>query len=415
MKAAPQRFVAWSAVALTVLLYFSVLTDAARERWALSLFQGGVFGLAIAWAIRMIFRPYRLSGSVLLIPLGGAALWGLLQLFMDQTVYRFETWNAVLGWTTNFVLFFLVLQILAVSEIRRAILRAFLYFAFALSVVSVIQFFTSNGRIFWVFSAKYADQALGPFVNRDHYASFIALLLPLAIYKAVTERKKMAGYAVIAGAMFASVIAGASRAGSILVTTEMVVLLFAVILGNAAPRRRLVVNLTRVAFFAAVFTAAVGWGVLWERFQDPDPYRLRREMLYSSVSMVREQPWTGFGLGTWSTVYPAYALFDIGAFADHAHSDWAEWGADGGIPFVIMLLSVFLWSVRYSIHFPWGLGVVAVFLHSLVDFPLQKPPIAALTFVLLGALAASAKNRPTSTACLPGSSAIAERTGLRPP
>src|SRR3989304_1620987 len=139
MKAAPsQRFAIWSAVALAVLLYFSILTDAARERWALSLFQGGVVWLAIVWVIRMLFRPYRLSGSVLLIPLGGTALWGLVQLLTDQTVYRFETWNAVLGWTTNFVLFFLVLQILAVSEIRRAFLRTLLYFGFALSVVSVI-------------------------------------------------------------------------------------------------------------------------------------------------------------------------------------------------------------------------------------------------------------------------------------
>src|SRR3990170_7740326 len=119
MKPTPsQRFAIWSAVALAVLLYFSILTDAARERWALSFFQGGVFGLAIVWAIRMLFRPYRLNGSVLFIPLGGTALWGLLQLSMDQTVYRFETWNAVLGWTTNFVLFFLALQILAVPEIR---------------------------------------------------------------------------------------------------------------------------------------------------------------------------------------------------------------------------------------------------------------------------------------------------------
>ena len=416
MKPTPsQRFAIWSAVALAVLLYFSILTDAARERWALSLFQSGVFGLAIVWAIRMIFRPYRLSVSVLLVPLGGTALWGLLQLFTNQTVYRFSTWNGVLSWTTNFVLFFLALQILYASEVHRAFRQALLYFGFALSVVSLIQFFTSNGKVFWLFSAQYADQALGPFVNRDHYASFIALVLPLAIYAAVTERKKGVGYAAMAGAMFASVIAGASRAGSILVTTEMAVLLFPVILGGATPRRTPVANLTRVAFFAAVFTAVVGWGVLWERFKAPDPYRFRREMLYSSVSMVRERPWSGFGLGTWSTAYPAYAMFDIGGIANHAHSDWAEWGAEGGIPFFVMLLAVFLWSVRYAIRFPWGAGVVAVFLHGLVDFPLQKPPIAALTFVLLGALAASAKDRPTSTACRPGSAAIAERTGLMPP
>ena len=393
MEAAPaRRLVTSSAAVLVVLLYFSILTDAARERWALSLFQSGVFGLAIVWAIGMLFRPYRLRGSVLLIPLGGAVLWGLLQLVANQTVYRFATWNAVAGWTITFLLFFLVLQILGDSETRRRFLQALLYFAFAVSVVSVIQFFTSQGKIFWVISVLYADRAMGPFVNRDHYASFIALLLPLAVYKAVTERKRMAVYAAMAGAMFASVIAGASRAGSILVTMEMVVLLLPVVLPSATSRRVPVASLTRVVFFAVVFTVVAGGGLLWERLKAPDPFRFRREMLYSSVSMVREQPWTGYGLGTWATVYPAYALFDSGGIAYHAHNDWAEWGAEGGMPFFLMLLSVFLWSARKSIHFPWGIGVVAVFLHSLVDYPLAKPSLAAWVFVLLGVLAASAQD-----------------------
>jgi O-antigen ligase len=319
----------------------------------------------------------------------------LLQIFTNRTVYRFETWNGVLGWTTNFVLFLLALQILGVPEIRRAFRQALLYFGFAVSVVSVIQFFTSNGKIFWVFSAQYADQALGPFVNRDHYASFIALVLPLAIYKAVTGSKTAAGHAAVAGAMFASVIAGASRAGSILATVEIAVLVWPVVVGEVTDGRRPTAILARIAFFAAVFTAVVGWEVLWERFGAPDPYRLRREMVHSSVAMVRERPWMGFGLGTWSTAYPAYALFDIGAVATHAHSDWAEWAAEGGIPLLVMLLSVFLWSIRYSIDFPWGVGVIAVFLHSLVDFPLAKPSLAAWVFVLLGAMAASATNRLT--------------------
>ena len=397
MKAAPpQRFSAWSAVVLAGLLYFTILTDAARGRWALSLFQGGVFGLAIVWAIRMIFRPYRLRGSVLLIPLGGTALWGLLQIFTNQTVYRFETWNAVLGWTTNFVLFLLALQILGISEIRRTFLQALLYFSFALSVVSVIQYFTSNGKVFWVFSARYADQSMGPFLNPAHYASFIALLLPLAVYKAVTGHKTAAGHAAMAGAMFASAIAGASRAGSILVTAEIAVLLWPVIRGEATDSRRPAEVLARIAFFAAVFTAVVGWEVLWERFNAPEPYRLRQEMVRSSGAMVLERPWMGFGLGTWPTVYPAYALFDIGAVATHAHSDWAEWAAEGGIPLFVMLLAVFFWSIRHSMDFPWGVGVVAVFLHSLVDFPLAKPSLAAWVFVLLGAMAAAATEQLTA-------------------
>ncbi|HYM10174.1 MAG TPA: O-antigen ligase family protein [Bryobacterales bacterium] len=390
----PWRWAARSAVALGVLLCFSILTDAARERWAISLFQAGVFGLAIVWAAGMIFRPWRWRGSVLLIPLGGTILWGLLQLETGSTVYRFATWNSILGWMANFVLFFVSLQVFGFFEIRRAFQKALLWFGFALSVISVIQFFTSKDKIFWIFPTQYAEQALGPFVNRDHYASFIALVLPFVLYRMLQEGRKSGAYAAMAGAMFASVIAGASRAGAILVTAEIVVLLAASLWGNNGARRAGMVNLTRIIFFAAVFTAVAGGGVLWKRFQDPNPFGGRREILQSSLSMMRDRPWTGFGLGAWPAVYPGYAVFDAGVTVNHAHNDWVEWGAEGGIPFLAMLLAVFVWSVRSALRFPWGAGVVAVFLHSLVDFPLQKPCLAALVFVLLGALAASARDRP---------------------
>jgi O-antigen ligase len=395
MEGTPQwRFDVWSAVALAVLLCFSIVTDAVRERWAVSVFQAGVFGLAIVWTVWTTFRPYRVRGSMVLIPLGGAVVWGLLQLITHQTVYRFDTWNAVLGWATNFVIFFLSLQVLAFIEIRQAFRKSLLSFGFALSVVSVIQFFTPNGKVFWLFPAQYAEQALGPFVNRDHYASFVALLLPLALDKILTERKRAVGCAAVAGAMFASVIAGASRAGSILVTLEIAVLLVPSIIGRTISLRTPLASMARITFFAVVFTAVVGWEVLWERFQDPDPFLFRREVFYSSLSMIRDRPWTGFGLGAWPTAYPAYALLDIGAFVNHAHCDWVEWTAEGGVPLLAMLLWIFIWGFRSAIRFPWGAGVVAVFLHSLVDFPLQKPALAALMFVLLAALAASTNDQP---------------------
>jgi len=108
--------------------------------------------------------------------------------------------------------------------------------------------------------------------------------------------------------------------------------------------------------------------------------------------MIRDRPWMGFGLGTWSTAYPGYALFDNGLFANQAHNDWAQWAAEGGLPFFFMMLSIAIWSVRAAARSVWGVGIVAVFLHCLVDYPIQRPALAGLFFVLLGVLAAQEKN-----------------------
>jgi hypothetical protein len=60
-------------VILSVLLCFVILTDAAEERMCLSIFQAGVFCLAIAWGIARIFGRFHLAGHVLMIPLSVVA------------------------------------------------------------------------------------------------------------------------------------------------------------------------------------------------------------------------------------------------------------------------------------------------------------------------------------------------------
>jgi len=385
------RLVRISTVILAILLFYSIATIWIPDRWSISVWHAGAFALALGWAVWMIIRPYRIYGSVLLIPLLGTALWGLFQLLVGASVSRWETWNAALQWSANLVLFFLTLQICADSDIRRRFLKALLYFGFVLSVVAVAQFFTSNGKLFWLFRAEYPDM-FGPFANRDHYASFVELLVPLALLEALRDRRRWLFYAGITSGMLASVIAGASRAGSFLVALEIAIVLWIARYRGLVTGRNLGKILASFAIFAAVFIPVVGWENLWGRFQQPDPFGSRREMLYSSLAMLRDRPWTGFGLGNFEAAYPAYALYDSGAGVNHAHNDWAEWAAEGGLPFLLMVAAVAVWTARYAIPSIWAIGVVTVFVHSFVDFPMQKPGLAAWVFSALGALAASSRH-----------------------
>jgi len=385
------RFAAGSAVALAAVLFASILTIWVTERWSVSLLEAGMLALAAVWSGLMVFRPAQVRGSFALVPLVGAVSIGVVQLMTGHTVNRWATWNAVLLWTAYLASFFVALQVCASPERLRTFQRALLYFAFGLSVLSVLQFFTSHGKIYWLFDSEYKEEILGPFVNRDHYAAFIELVFPIALFEALADRRRTLLHTAIAGTMFASVIAGASRAGSALLVLEA----FAVLL--LATRHGIGVRKLRPAFlsllfFILVFGSVVGWTKLWRRFQDPDPYKGRREMLQSSIAMAREKPWTGFGLGSFEDVYRGYALFDNGTTVNHAHNDWAEWAAEGGLPFVALLLILAMWSVPRAVRSIWGLGAVSVFLHSLVDFNLQLPAIAAWTFVLLGGVAAEERS-----------------------
>ncbi len=311
-----------------------------------------------------------------------AAAWPLAQLLSGSTVYRFETWNAALHWAAYLIAFLLALQLFSDGARLERFLNALLWFGTAVAAVSLVQLFTSHGRIFWLFPTPYQDLVLGPFVYRNQYAAFIELVIPLALLKALSRPRGALSWYAAAALMAASVVAGASRAGTILVVCEALVIL------ALDGRRRGLATLWKLAVIAAVVVAIAGPGFLWWRFRHIDPLAVRHELFESSIAMFRERPWMGFGLGTWPTVYPAYARFDMGLFANHAHSDWAEWAAEGGLPFLTATAAIAAAALFHSARRRWGIGVTAVFVHALVDYPLQKPALAALTFVLLGALAA---------------------------
>ena len=109
--------------------------------------------------------------------------------------------------------------------------------------------------------------------------------------------------------------------------------------------------------------------------------------------MIRDHPWMGSGLGTWSTAYPKYAKFDRGVFANQAHNDWAQWTCEGGLPFAALMLWIAIWSVRASRHALWGIGIVTVLIHCSVDYPIQRPALGAIFFVWLGLLASAATSK----------------------
>ena len=105
--------------------------------------------------------------------------------------------------------------------------------------------------------------------------------------------------------------------------------------------------------------------------------------------MIATRPGTGFGLGTFSTVYPAYATFDAGKSVEHAHNDWLEWASEGGLGFALAWLGLAVWSVRPAWRAGWGIGVLGCFLHGMVDYPFARFGISAWVFILLGILARS--------------------------
>jgi O-antigen ligase len=163
--------------------------------------------------------------------------------------------------------------------------------------------------------------------------------------------------------------------------------------------RNLLARVALVSLAAVVIlTGVVGGEPLWKRLQEPHPYSLRKDLVLSSIAMVRDRPLTGFGHGTWPEAYPGYARFDDGTYVNQAHNDWIQWAAEGGLLFLVLMLAIAGWSVGPAVRSLWGVGILSVWLHALIDYPMQqRPALAAFFFVLLGTLAATSARDDAQT------------------
>jgi O-antigen ligase len=337
-------------------------------------YEAGVFVLACVifwsrpWACRILIAP----SAILFWAL---ALWGLGQIAAGVSVARSATREAALRFAALAATALIARLVLRQSRLRCAFLTSLAWFGFGTAVLSLAAYESSPNAILWFIPSPYPD-TWGPFLSRNNFAQFLELAMPVALWLGFTGRRF---YLLLAAGMFAAGLISASRAGAVLLTGEAIL---AVML--AAPR------LDRRALLAAmggtVLLVALSGQSLLYRFSDSDPLQYRREIFRSTVAMIGARPWTGYGLGSFALVYPEFALFDAGSTVEHAHNDWLEWAAEGGIPFAILWAVLAFRLCGPAIRSIWGMGVAAVFLHALADYPFARFGVAAWTCLLTGAL-----------------------------
>lgn len=373
---------------LAVLLFSGILTLWVPQRWALSAFQIAILALAGIRVAQRLRAGTSLPPSLPALLLATAPVWALLQVAAGWSVDSQRTLESALDWVVNAAAFALALDLYSNKDQRERFLRAALIFAVALSVVAVFTMLTSpDGRAFWVFQTGSGAATLGPFVYKNQYAAFVEAILPLAVVGAIRDRRRWAVYTLISALLFGSVVAAGSRAGAILCFAE-ILLIPAIAFARGFLNGRLLTRALASSITAmALLTSITGWELLWNRLQEQNSYALRTDLAISSLEMLRDRPWTGFGLGTWSVAYPGYARYDDGSFVNQAHNDWLQWAAEGGVPFFAAALAFAALMIRPAWRTLWGVGILAVFVHALVDYPFQqRPALAAFFFSWTGVL-----------------------------
>ncbi|MGA8367447.1 MAG: hypothetical protein WB716_09030, partial [Candidatus Acidiferrales bacterium] len=169
-------------IGLCILLAFSVLAFGAVQTWSVSLLEIGAALLLVAWAF-IVSRDAgaKIQWSPLNAPLLGFLAIGLLQLLFHRTAYPFLTRQELLKLAAYFIVLFLTAQAFRSRGDLSALAWFLVVLCFAVSLLAIIQHFTSNGKIYWFQEVASGADVFGPFVNRNHFAGFLELTLPVGL------------------------------------------------------------------------------------------------------------------------------------------------------------------------------------------------------------------------------------------
>ncbi len=328
-----------------------------------------------------------------------------------------------------FSVFLLGMIRVASSRGATAITRPLVFFGFVLAMFGILQaalMANKDGiveQIYGFWRPRQGGNPFGPFVNRNHFAGWAIMVLPLSIASACAawEQGKMAGRDRItwlstqrgAGMLLVAFIAGVtglallmtqSRSGMAAFTAATVLFALVIVSRQATRGGKVVAGLVIATLFVGA-TVWAGVGRIAQRLSSARTDAIsttgRLQAWSDALQIVRDFPVTGTGLNTFGTAMMVYQSGDRRLHYREAHNEYLQIAAEGGllvgIP-VLLTVAIFARDVRrrfreapkdgatYWLRVGAVVGITAVALQSLLDFSLQMPGNAAL-FALLGAIA----------------------------
>jgi O-antigen ligase len=386
------------------LLLFGPLAFGAVEPWSIFLMEAGSAALFLSWIAKQVLeREMKIRWNPLFLPMGAFGLLIAAQLLFRRSAYPHDTVSLALLYLSYAMLCFLAGQALLRGSQARSLALIFSLYGAALAGFSLIHAISSNGKLYWIRQPRMGGWIYGPYVNHNHYAGLMEMLVPIPLVLSLTRlasSKTRTAAAAAAAVMAGTIFLSGSRGGMLAIAAELVILAALLV-----KQKRGVRTAIGVGVFLAIVVGLLIWvggGELSRRIATVGPAHseLSRDIRFyinrDGFRMFLKRPILGWGLGTFPVVYPQFRTFYTNFFVNEAHNDYlqllVEMGLLGFATMLWFLLTLYTRAVRKignwtgeisgAVTLACLLGLSGILVHSAVDFNLQIPANAALFYVL---------------------------------
>ncbi|MBU2964358.1 O-antigen ligase family protein [Amphritea atlantica] len=420
----------WLFIAFLLLLIWIPLPLGSNKPWAISILCCWALSLGAIWlslySLNKVFINNSIKQSVYIIGLlFTAPLMALIQgisptdlsissIDADKTLQE-----GLLGF--SFILIFCLTLLLANSTKRIKILAYTLILSGLFQAVyGSMMTLTGTEYSFFIPKEYYKNLATGTFINRNHLAGYLVLTLSVGIGIMVStlttqstqswrERFRLiittllgpkARLRIMLIIMVAGLVMTHSRMGNSSFFISLAITgIIALILSKHSTRSTMILISSLIVIDIFVMGTFFGVEKVADRLQNTsEEHETRDEVNRYTLDAIQDNLLTGSGAGTYYTNFPKYRQYDVGKrFYDHAHNDYFEFASEYGVVVtaclllaVLLVLLSTLKALRKrkkplmrGIAFSATMAIIALAIHSTVDFNLQIPSNAATFMVIL--------------------------------
>jgi O-antigen ligase len=336
---------------------------------------------------------------------------------LSPSLYPHATRDALIRLSAYIALFVATCAYVRSRKHIASLASAIIAIGFAISLFGIVQNISGTRKLYWWREMTYGGALFGPFVSRNQFASYAGVCLFVGLGLLVARgaraagsvrrrqkglRRALSGHAhqsflmVYALAVIgAAVIWSLSRGGILSLLLSFAGVLVALRATGLVRSRLLYVGAVAIAILGWV--TYLGWEPVLNRLSTlervaRDPLGNWRWMMCSdAVRMGLKFPITGTGAGTFLSVYPLYRTLPTHSVTVSPHNEYVHVFAESGFAgLAVLLLAMALLYGRvigglargknsYMLGFlTGGIGaLLMVSFHSMVDFPMRSPAIAA--------------------------------------
>jgi O-antigen ligase len=340
---------------------------------------------------------------------------------------QYQTVSHLLLLVTYLTAFFLTLVLCQDRNAKKRLVFALVSLGVFEALYGLIQYLTGWQQIFTYVKKYYLEDATGTYINRNHFAGFLEMILPFAVVLALrsagflfentlggtatlrkivsrTELLSLVFWLFLAILLFAALVLSRSRMGIISALVSLVAIL--VLAGTSSSRARTRAVVATVFFFGVLgLLVWIGSDPVMSRFETlGQEYSLsgqnRISIWRDTLGLIRHHPLLGTGLGSFSVAYPSVQTTFLTLLVEHAHCDYLEVATELGLPGAILVFGSIFWVIaraarqyrkaeeRFDKAVSLGCigSIAAILVHSLADFNLYIPA-NALVFTIILAMA----------------------------